>query len=86
MKFGELKETICKKHGLDPTSTIFKRGSRSGLELKDLNDTLKDYRFITGTQLYLEEGIPAQPGEVRIILFLSTPTEPSCLNSFSSFE
>lgn len=53
MKFGELKETICKKHELDPTGIIFKRGSKSGLELKDLNTTLKDYHFITGTQLYL---------------------------------
>jgi len=27
-------------------------GSKSGRELKDLSVTLKDARFITGTQLY----------------------------------
>ena len=70
-KFGELRQAICDKHGLDPTVVVFKRNSRSGLELKCLTDTLKEYRFITGTQIYLEEGLPAQPGEVRILLHLS---------------
>jgi hypothetical protein len=30
-----------------------KMGSKSGRELKDLSITLKDARFITGTQIYL---------------------------------
>lgn len=85
-KFGDLRQAICEKHGLDPAAVVFKRNSRSGLELKSLIDTLKEYRFITGTQIYLDEGLPAQPGEVRILLHLSEPTDPCCLNSFNTFE
>ena len=47
---------------MDPEETILRRGTKSGLELKDLKATMKDSRFITGTQVYLDKGLPAKPG------------------------
>lgn len=32
------------------------------MELKNLAATMKDTRFISGTQVYLEKGLPAKPG------------------------
>lgn len=57
-----------------------KRGNRSGLELKNLSATMKDTRFISGTQVYLEKGLPAKPGEVRIQLFIATDAADDCYN------
>jgi len=39
-----------------------RRGNRSGLELKNGKATLKENRFINGTTLFLEKGIPAKMG------------------------
>jgi hypothetical protein len=38
LKFGEIREAICLKHNLDSSNVIFKRNSKSGLELKCLTD------------------------------------------------
>jgi len=51
---------------------MMKWGSKSGRELKDMDITLKDAKFIRGTQVYFDFGIPAKPGEIRIQLFLAT--------------
>ena len=59
---GELKGELCALHEMDPEETILRRGSKSGMELKDLTLTMKDCKFITGTQVYLDKGLPAKPG------------------------
>jgi hypothetical protein len=38
---------------MEPENIIIRRGNKSSLELKNLETTLKENRFITGTQLYL---------------------------------
>ena len=85
-KLQQLKEELCSKHGLDIHETILKRGNKSGMELKDLEQTLQDLRFISGTQLFIDAGIPALPGELRVILYLSKPTPLDTLNAFNTFE
>lgn len=60
--------------------TIVRRGNRSGLELKNGLSTLKDNRFINGTTLYLEKGLPAKMGEIRIQLFLAEDASPDLFN------
>jgi hypothetical protein len=32
---------------------------------------MKDAKFITGTQLYFEKGIPAKAGEIRVQLYMA---------------
>lgn len=56
------------------------------MELKDLEQTLQSYRFISGTQIYIENGIPALPDQLRIVLYLSKPTPLDTLNAFHTFD
>jgi hypothetical protein len=71
---------------LNPDETIIKRGTKSGMELKNLNITMKDLRFISGTQMYLEKGLPAKPEEVRVQLYLATDAKESSYNRLHEFE
>ncbi len=73
---GDLKKELCLFLEVSPEDVIMKWGTKSGRELKDLEMTLKEARFITGTQIYFDFGIPAQPGEIRIQLFLATDASP----------
>jgi hypothetical protein len=66
--------------------TIVRRGNRSGLELKNGLASLKDNRFINGTTLFLEKGLPAKMGEIRVQLFLSEDAIPSLFNRLHEFE
>lgn len=50
------------------------------MELKNLNNTMKDSRFISGTQVYFEKGLPAKPGEVRVQLYLATDAADDAYN------
>ena len=71
---------------MDPEETIMRRGTKSGMELKDLKLTMKDSRFITGTQVYLDKGLPANPGEVRIQLFFAYDADREQYNRLHEFE
>ena len=71
---------------MDVEETILRRGTKSGLELKDLKATMKDSRFITGTQVYLDKGLPAKPGEVRIQLFFAYDADRELYNRLHEFE
>lgn len=42
--------------------------------------SLKENRFINGTTLFLEKGIPAKLGEIRIQLFLAEDASPQLYN------
>lgn len=65
--------------------TIVRRGNKSGLELKNGNASLKENRFINGTTLFLEQGIPAKMGEIRIQLFLAEDAVPTLFNRLHEF-
>jgi hypothetical protein len=69
-----------------PEETIIRRGNKSGLELKYMEASLKENRFISGTTLFLEKGIPAKLGEVRIQLFLATDAATELYNRLHEFE
>lgn len=56
------------------------------MELKNLSSSMKDSRFISGTQVYLEKGLPAKPGEIRIQLFIATDASEECYNRLHEFE
>ena len=62
ISLNQLKETICEVIKQPIGETIMRRGNRSGLELKNGCATLKDNRFINGTTLFLEKGLPAKMG------------------------
>lgn len=56
------------------------------MELKNLNSTMKDSRFISGTQVYFEKGLPAKPGEIRVQLYLASDAADDVYNRLHEFQ
>ena len=83
---GQLKDQLCALIGQVPAETIVRRGNRSGMEIKNLEASLKDNRFISGTSLYLEKGLPARMGEIRVQLFLASDAAVELSNRLHEFE
>lgn len=66
-----LKTELCKIIGVETDDLIMRRGTKSGLQLKNLALSMKESKFITGTQLYFEKGIPAKAGQIRVQLSIA---------------
>ena len=47
---------------------------------------MKESRFITGTTIYFEKGIPAKTGEVRVQLFLAFDAPNQMFNRLHEFQ
>lgn len=78
-----LYEALLKKHA-KKTSTqakdfIMKKGGKSGVEMKDLNKSLRTAGFINNSFLFLRFGRVSYPGEIRINLFY-------CFNKTSKYK
>ena len=80
MILNDFKKKICDIIGQPVEETIVKRGNRNGIEIKNGTASLKDNRFINGTTLYLEKGLPAKMGEIRIQLFMAEDASPEIFN------
>lgn len=50
---------------------ILRRGSRAGLEIKDLKAEIELSHLVKGSSIYLERGCPLNQGEYRTIICLS---------------
>lgn len=64
---------------MNTKNLILKKGGKSGIELKDLNKTLRRIGFINNSYVFLRFGRKATPGEIKVNLFF-------CLNSLNSNE
>jgi hypothetical protein len=61
---------------MNTKNLILKKGGKSGVELKDLNKTLRRIGFINNSYLFLRFGRKATPGEIKVNLFF-------CVNSLN---
>ena len=67
-----LKDMIGRDLGLDPTSFILRRGiSRTGVEIRDLDQKLSHANMVNGSGVFIELGVPVKPDESRVFLTLA---------------
>lgn len=63
-----------------------RRGGKAGIELKEMNKTIRSMNFINNSSIYLEVGKPAKEGEIRVIFYLAFKTPLNSDTVLHTFE
>ncbi|EAR91927.3 ubiquitin carboxy-terminal hydrolase (macronuclear) [Tetrahymena thermophila SB210] len=82
----QLKEKISEQLKIDPVEVIIRRGGKAGIELKEMNKTIRSMNFINNSSIYLELGKPAKEGEIRVIFYLAIKTPLNADQILHTFE
>ncbi|KRX10676.1 hypothetical protein PPERSA_08671 [Pseudocohnilembus persalinus] len=84
---SDLKEQISKKLKIDKNQILMRRGGKQGQEIKEGKPgTLKSQHFFNGSSIYLEYGLPAKEGEVRLCISLAKQADLQNDNIFHEFQ
>eukprot|EP00357_Protocruzia_adherens_P000598 CAMPEP_0115029208 /NCGR_PEP_ID=MMETSP0216-20121206/36839_1 /TAXON_ID=223996 /ORGANISM="Protocruzia adherens, Strain Boccale" /LENGTH=1045 /DNA_ID=CAMNT_0002405699 /DNA_START=269 /DNA_END=3406 /DNA_ORIENTATION=- len=68
----QLKEKIAKKINIEADQFLFKRGGRTGVEIKDLEQKISQINLYQNAVVYIERGCPTKQGERRLMLYSVT--------------
>lgn len=63
-----------------------RRGGLAGVELKEMNRTIRSMNFINNSPIFLEIGTPAKEGEIRVVFYHAKPTPLDADLSLHIFE
>lgn len=66
MTVEDLRKEISSKLSISQDSFIIKKYSSYGNELKDLTTKLSQLNFYTNTTIFVEQGVPTKPDEIRV--------------------